>query len=174
MSLSEAVAIPKVIADKVRSLGADLESYVVEKLLHELKLDPNDEARVHFELAEKYFREGSELVDKDSAQASEKLYKAAEEVVKALAYNLGLTEVLGRVKERGRWTVTDLEVVAREAARRIDEEIYIGWDRANYLHVWGFHEGKLDKEAVKERLPYIERMIKILREASQKRPPGNP
>jgi len=124
----------------------------------------NDETKVHLELAEKYFKEGSELIDKDLIQASEKIYKAAEEVMKALAQNLNLTEIIGRVKERGKWTITDLEVVAREAARRINEEIYIGWDRANYLHVWGFHEGKLDKEAVKERLPYVERMIKILKE----------
>jgi len=43
MSLDEAVVvIPKVIVDKVRSLGVDLESYIVERLLHELELDPND------------------------------------------------------------------------------------------------------------------------------------
>ncbi len=28
-----------------------------------------------------------------------------------------------------------------------------GWDKANYLHVWGFHEAKLNVEAVKRRFP---------------------
>jgi len=86
----------------------------------------------------KGIREGSEPADRDPTQASEKLYKAAEEVLKALAHSLGLAEVLRGVRGRGRWTVTDLEIVACEAAGRIDEGIYIGWDRANYLHVWGF------------------------------------
>lgn len=158
------IVLPMSIVDKIRSLGVDLESYIVELLLRELRLDPDDEARIRLELAEKYFREGSELIDRDPVQASEKLYKAAEEVMKALAQKLNLSEVLERVKERGRWTITDLEKVAREASRKINEEIYIGWDRANYLHIWGFHEAKLDKEAVKERLPYIEKMIKTLKE----------
>jgi len=77
-------------------------------------------------LLKKYFKEGSELIDKDLIQASEKIYKVAEEVMKALAQNLNLTEIIGRAKERGKWTITDLEVVARDAARRINEEIYIG------------------------------------------------
>ena len=33
------------------------------------------------------------------------------------------------------------------------------WDRANYLHVWGFHEAKLGPEAIRVRLPYIEKMV---------------
>jgi hypothetical protein len=33
------------------------------------------------------------------------------------------------------------------------------WDAANYLHVWGFHEAKLDVEDVKKRLPRIERAV---------------
>jgi len=39
----------------------------------------------HVEIAEKFLVEGKELIDKDPVQASEKLYKAAEETVKALA-----------------------------------------------------------------------------------------
>jgi protein tyrosine phosphatase (PTP) superfamily phosphohydrolase (DUF442 family) len=37
----------------------------------------------HLELAERFLAEGRELIDKDPVQASEKLYKAAEEAVKS-------------------------------------------------------------------------------------------
>jgi hypothetical protein len=40
------------------------------------------------------------LVEKDSVQASDKLYKAAEEAVKVLALHFGLSDVLEKV-ERG-------------------------------------------------------------------------
>ena len=52
------------------------------------------------EFAEKYLEEGRSLVDKDPVQASEKLYKAAKECVKALAIHSNLIEVLEKVKER--------------------------------------------------------------------------
>jgi len=44
----------------------------------------------HLELAERFLSEGEKLVDKDPVQASEKLYKAAEEAVKAIATALDL------------------------------------------------------------------------------------
>jgi len=34
------------------------------------------------------------------------------------------------------------------------------WDRANYLHVWGFHEARLDADAVRERAPDVEKMVR--------------
>jgi hypothetical protein len=33
------------------------------------------------------------------------------------------------------------------------------WDTANYLHVWGFHEAKLDSKAVELRVRYVERTV---------------
>ena len=49
------------------------------------------EARERVELALRYLEEGKALVERDPVQASEKLYKAAEEAVRALAlyYDLG-------------------------------------------------------------------------------------
>ena len=35
----------------------------------------------------------------------------------------------------------------------------MAWDGAWVLHMWGFHEEKLDSNAVRVRLPYIERMV---------------
>lgn len=155
------VTIPASLYKKLAEKGVDVESLVVELLLRQLNFDPSDVAEIHAELAEKFLEEGKALLDKDPVQASEKLYKAAEEAVKAAAYRLGLSEVINRVEERGRWTVTDLEKAARAAARVLGEDVYVGWDRANYLHVWGFHEAKLDPDAVRERIPHVERVVEL-------------
>jgi hypothetical protein len=113
----------------------------------------------HASSALRYLEEGKGLVDKDPVQASEKLYKAAEETVKALAIRFGLGEVLKRVSERGRWTVTELEKAVSRISESLGEWFDAAWDAANYLHVWGFHEAKLDVEDVKKRLPRIERAV---------------
>jgi hypothetical protein len=51
-----------------------------------------DEARRPLELAEKFLIKGEKLINKDPVQASEKLYKAAEEAVKTIAIALKLSE----------------------------------------------------------------------------------
>jgi hypothetical protein len=56
----------------------------------------------HVEIAEKFLVEGKELIDKDPVQASEKLYKAAEEVVKTLALAINLPEAR-KATEPGGW-----------------------------------------------------------------------
>ena len=111
-------------------------------------------------LMERFLEEGKRLVDEDPVQASEKLYKAAEEAVKQLARSLGVEDVLKLVEERGRWTVTDLERVVRRL-RSLEPSVVGWWDNANYLHVWGFHEAKLDSESVKIRLPSVEKIVKL-------------
>jgi hypothetical protein len=113
----------------------------------------------HASLALRYLEESKDLVDKDPVQASERLYKAAEETVKALVIRFGLGEVLKRVSERGRWTVTELEKAVSRISESLGEWFDAAWDAANYLHVWGFHEAKLDVEDVKKRLPRIERAV---------------
>ena len=111
-------------------------------------------------LMERFLEEGKRLVDEDPVQASEKLYKAAEEAVKQLAHSLKVEDVLKLVEERGRWTVTDLERVIRRL-RSLEPSVVGWWDNANYLHVWGFHEAKLDSESVKIRLPSVEKIVKL-------------
>ena len=117
------------------------------------------DAKRYLELAERYLEEGKALVEKDPVQASGKLYKAAEEAVKALALHLGLSEVLEKVEGRGRWTTTDLEKAVLKVSEKIGRWFGAAWDRTWVLHVWGFHEAKLDSEDVKERLPDVERMV---------------
>ncbi|MFP3157442.1 MAG: PaREP1 family protein [Caldivirga sp.] len=121
-------------------------------------------AEAHVELALRFLEEGKELVDKDPVQASEKLYKAAEETVKALAIHFNLVNIIKSVDERGRWTVTDLERAALEISRKLGRWFRATWDAANYLHVWGFHGAKINAEDIDDRLPDIERMVKEAQE----------
>jgi PaREP1/PaREP8 domain containing family protein len=58
---------------------------------------------LRIELAKKYMAEAFKYLDKgDAVQASEKAYKAAQEVVKALSEKFNLPEYQQAVKE-GRW-----------------------------------------------------------------------
>jgi len=60
-------------------------------------------------LIEGLFSEASAYIEKgDAVQSSEKLYKAAEECIKALAEHFNLEEVK-IAEDKGRWTVTLLE-----------------------------------------------------------------
>jgi PaREP1/PaREP8 domain containing family protein len=78
------------------------------------------------------------LADRDPVQASEKLYKAAEEAVKAVAVRLGLEEAL----RLGRWTLlfNAVNVIADRLGRG---EVRYWWKSAWFLHVEGFHEARL-------------------------------
>ncbi len=144
----------------IRERGFDVEDLIINLLMKSLNLDPKIAVEAHMELALKYLEEGRGLIDRDPVQASEKLYKAAEEVVKALAMHYGFDDILNRVNERGRWTVTELEKAVEAISERLGDWIRAVWDEANYLHVWGFHEAKLDSEDVRARLPDIERMVR--------------
>ncbi|NPB00150.1 MAG: hypothetical protein GXO10_02135 [Crenarchaeota archaeon] len=164
MSDIELIRVPKLLVEKAKEKGIDLESKIVEILLRELKLDPNEEITLHTRLSEQFLNEGREIIDKDPVQASEKLYRAVEECIKALAIYYSnkeekLKEILNSIEERGRWTVTDLEKAVRILTRYLGDIIDIAWDAANYLHVWGFHEAKLDNEGVRRKLSRIEKLI---------------
>ncbi len=104
-----AVYIPERLVVEARRRGFDVESLVVDLLVRTLNLDPRIAGEAHLELSLKYLDEGRTLVDKDPVQASEKLYKAAEEAVKALAIFYNLQDVLAGVEEKGRWTASYLE-----------------------------------------------------------------
>ena len=120
-------------------------------------LDP--EIKKHLDLAVSFLEEGKSFVEKNPVQASEKLYKAAEESVKLLALYLGISDVLAQVRQRNRWTVTDLEKAVEAISQKLGDWFMTSWDTAWALHVWGFHEAKFDSEAVKIRLPYIEKIV---------------
>ena len=158
--MAVSVSIPRAIAERLAERGLDVESYVVDLLVRALNLDPETAAVAHLELAVKYLEEGRALIDRDPVQASEKLYKAAEEAVKALAVSFQLSDILKRVEERWRWTATDLDRSARAIAKKLGEWFRRSWDSAWLLHVWGFHEARLDADAVRERAPDVEKMVR--------------
>jgi hypothetical protein len=93
----------------------------------------------HLELAERFLVEGSGLIDKDPVQASEKLYKAAEEAVKAIAAALDLDEA-GKALEGGKWTLSLLDDAVYAISEKLGvKELIDWWDSACKLHVDGFH-----------------------------------
>jgi hypothetical protein len=113
------------------------------------------------EIIKNLYAEAEEYLAKgDAVQSSEKLYKAAEECIKLLSERFNLPEVK-EAEEKGRWTVTLLEKAVRKFSNKISIDVQIGWDAANYLHVFGFHEAKLEAENVKARLPLIKRLIEL-------------
>ncbi len=154
-----AVYIPERLVVEARRRGFDVESLVVDLLVRTLNLDPQVVSDIHLELSLKYLDEGRALIGKDPVQASEKLYKAAEEAVKALAVFYNLQDVLAGVEEKGRWTVSYLEKAVEAISERLGGRFLQSWDNAWALHVWGFHEAKFDSKAVEMRLPYVERMV---------------
>jgi hypothetical protein len=149
--------VPGKLVEEARRRGFDVESLVVDLLVRTLNLDPRIACEAHLELSLRYLDEGRALIDKDPVQASGKLYKAAEEAVKALAIFYNLQDVLAG--EKGRWTVSYLEKAVEAISERLGGWFGEAWDRAWALHVWGFHEAKLDSKAVEIRLPYVERMV---------------
>ena len=133
------------------------------------------EAGRHLQLALKFLEEGEALIEKDPVQASGKLYKAAEEAVKALAAALDLEQAKTAAREGGWWTKL-LNRAAEAAAEKLSlEELALWWKAAYYLHVEGFHEARLESEDVKRNAKYVEALVKtaaeVLKGRSGKRSP---
>lgn len=112
-------------------------------------------------LIENLFSEAVTYVEKgDAIQSSEKLYKAAEESIKALAKQFDLEEFKAS-EEEGRWTAMLFEKAVGKLVERLGMDVEQAWDSANYLHIWGFHETRLDAEDVKRRIPVIRRLVEL-------------
>jgi hypothetical protein len=107
------------------------------------------EAGRHLQLAQKFLEEGEALIEKDPLQASEKLYRAAGEAVKALALALDLEQAKAAAREGG-WRAKPLN---RAAAEKLGlEELALRWKAAYHLHAEGSREARLDSEDVKRNL----------------------
>ncbi|MGB9705522.1 MAG: PaREP1 family protein [Pyrobaculum sp.] len=158
--------IPIALLKEAERRGVDL----VDLLSRSLGLDPPRRASAHLELSVKYLEEGRELVDKDPVQASEKLYKAAEEAVKALAVALGLDEA-EKAGEMGRWTATLLFSAVDKIAEKRGREFKLWWKSAWFLHVEGFHEARLTAAQVRDEVDYVERIVEAAAEAVEGKPP---
>jgi len=123
----------------------------------------------HLELAEKFLAKGRELIGKDPIQASKKLYKAAEEAVKAIATALNLNEAR-KALEKGRWTVSLLDDAVYAASERLGvKEVIDWWDVAYRLHVDGFHEARLRSVDVAKRLGHVDALVNLAKGVVQER-----
>ncbi len=149
--------IPKSVAERLKEKGYDL-TRIVEIILKFLNIDPDTSSKVHKELAIAMFNEGVKLSEKgDVVQSSEKLYKAIEESIKALAIAKGLDEVK-EAENKGRWTTSLLD----KAALKLGEEISRAWEAAFFLHINGFHEATITVDEVTSRIPLIKKVIDSL------------
>ena len=165
------VVVPRRLVEEAERRGLDINDLVVEAVIGVLNLDPEDAVEARLELAEKYFGEAREFIAKgDAVQASEKLYKVAEECIKALAEKYGLSQ-LSIVKRRGRWDTWLLGQAARDLAKMLGEEKIIhAWTGAYDIHVWGFHEGKYRVEDAEAALPAIEWLLNFCKERLTRHP----
>jgi hypothetical protein len=62
-------------------------------------------------------------------------------------------------------TITLLEKAVGKLVDKLGLDVELGWAEANYLHMWDFHETKLDAEDMKKRVPMIMRLIGLTEEA---------
>lgn len=158
------ITIPRRLVEEARRRGIDVEDVVVAALARAVNADPGEVARARLELAERMLREAGEYIGRgDSVQASEKLYKAVGEAVKALAelLNVSVVEEVGR---RGRWETWLLGRAARELAERLgDDRVRLAWKDAYDVHVWGFHEAKYGVEDVRASLPLARWLLEFAR-----------
>ena len=126
---------------------------------------------VEVERLRSLFREATSFLERgDAVQASEKLYKVAEDCVKSLAQLHNLPEHVEAVKEGGWWTKL-LNRAAGRLAKLYGEEFRRAWGLAYELHQRGFHEESMSVEDVKEAAPLIEELMELtMAELKAKKP----
>ncbi len=139
--------------------GIDVEDLVINAIRARSN-DPSESIRLRIELARRFIAEAREYMGRgDSVQASERAYKAAEEVVKALAEKYNLPEHQQAVKE-GRWFTHWLGSAVNKLVRALGDWVLSGWASAYFLHVWGFHEAKLTINDITGYIDEVERMVR--------------
>ena len=145
----------------VEEKGIDVEELILSALS---RVDLKESIKLIIELAEKYMAEAFKYLDKgDAVQASEKAYKAAEEVVKALSEKFKLHEYQQAVKE-GRWYTYTLGNTSSTLSTKLGNWVLDGWSIAYFLHAWGFHEAKLTTSDITS---YLNRVKEMLEEAKR-------
>ncbi|MFP3173862.1 MAG: PaREP1 family protein [Vulcanisaeta sp.] len=146
---------------RAEDMGINVEDVLISLISRN---DPKEEIKLRLELARKYMRECEEyLKNGDAAQASEKAYKVAEELIKALAEKFNLEEYQKALKE-GRWYTYLLVSASSKLSQKLGDWVLSGWDAGYTLHVWGFHEAKL---TVSDIIPRVEKIRKMLEESEK-------
>jgi uncharacterized protein (UPF0332 family) len=157
------IVLPKKIERKLKEeaerTGVSEEELVLEALSKALNepLDPEARLEVHLKLSEKYMREAEDLLAKgDYAQASEKAWGAAAQIVKALAAREG-KEIRSHASL---WEYVD------ELAEKLGEiELRHLWGRANNLHQNSYENWMPARDvrlAVNDVKMFVERLKVIL------------
>ena len=123
------------------------------------------EAGRHLQLALKFLEEGEALIEKDPVQASGKLYKAAEEAVKALAAALDLEQAKAAAREGG-WRA---KLLNRAAAEKLAPR----WKAAYRLRAEGSREARLGSEDVRRNLRHVEANVRAAERLKPPNAPGN-
>ena len=117
---------------------------------------------------EHFLQRGKELIDGEPIQASEKLYKTAENCIKILSQKYAQKE-LDKAKEAGQWWTKLLNRASSKIGKNLSNKIPDGdripnyWDAARLIHIDGFHEGRLSPEELRKdnRLGYVEKLLEI-------------
>jgi len=139
---------------KVRDVA--VEELVIEVLARHLNvvLDSQDRVELHLRLCEKYLEEAEELLAReDYPQASEKMWGAASQMVKAIATKEGVE----LRSHRDLWAYID------ELSEKLsDREIRLLWRTANSLHQ-NFYENWMPPRDVKYAFEDVKRLIEKLR-----------
>ncbi|ACP49023.1 PaREP1 family protein [Sulfolobus islandicus Y.N.15.51] len=117
---------------KAEEYDIDINDLIIDAISRK---DPKGAINLRIELAKKYIAEAEDYLKKgDAVQASEKAYKTAEEIVKALAEKFNIPEYQQASKE-GRWYTYWLA----SAVNRLTKDlgwVLNGWNSAYILHVW--------------------------------------
>ena len=162
----EAIYVPRKLVDEARRRGIDVDELVLSAIANALSLDPSEVAFARLELAEKSLREARGFIERgDVVQASEKLYKAVEECIKALAEVFNAPQ-LEEARRRGKWDTWLLGMAATDLSKRLSEDrIRLAWKDAYDIHVWGFHEAKYRVEDAEATLPSAEWLLNYAKKA---------
>jgi hypothetical protein len=141
---------------KLEKRGIDALDVLLDALS---KADPSESAKERINLVEKLMKECKDYLNQgDPVQASEKAYKIAEEIVKALAEKFKTPEYEKFLKE-GSWNIYLLSKASKTLALKLGDWVIDGWNSAYDLHVWGFHERKLSIDYVKIGIKKVEKMF---------------
>ena len=141
---------------RAKEKGIDVEDVLLREIA---KNDPKEGIKLRLEIAEKYMNEAYDYLKKgDSIQASEKAYKVAEEVVKALAEKFNISEYK-QASAEGRWYTYLLASATNELSMRLGDWVADGWNAGYVLHVWGFHEGKLSVDKITVNVEKVKKML---------------
>ncbi|MDI6885123.1 MAG: PaREP1 family protein [archaeon] len=164
--MSIEIAFPEKIMKKLEEISRS-EEVLPEEIIHEavleyLKLtDPETKTALHVNLSERYIDEADEHIKKeDYVQASEKLWGAASQMVKAVAAKRNV-----ELRSHG-----DLNRFVADVRREVNEpEIRRVWQIATSLHQ-NFYEAWLPGETVKESVEDIKRFREMLERILQPQP----